>query len=718
MLALAGGALCGYLHSPNLTNFNQTHTQRYRATVLSCDAGTSGAFDCAILLDDGRTVRAFLARTAPAGTRFLLRARFAPFDAPRNPGEPDQRILESERGFSGTLQGATILRQLDPGPMNLAIAVAVFHANAASRLRAYLDEPYASILAGELWGERAAFPPDLRAEFQDTGTVHILVTAGLHLSVVAFAVLGILVWCGIPRPAVCALTGAAVWSYVIFSGAHLPGMRAALMISFALCARALGRKSLSWNGLAAAFIVILLVFPQSLQSASFAMSFSCVGSILLLGPVIEPQLHRIPALPSIARETLTLTLATQIGVWPLTASTFLLFAPYAAIANAAVVPLVGVTMILGALQILSASVSPAAHACANLNLWLLQWMTAVVRTCATLPNAHVVMSPPPPWTIALYDGALLAFVWLFRKGATTAATSIVIVAIATALWPPANANHSLQITVLDVGQADAILVRTPSGRALLIDAGGRLERGARTAQESTAERVGETVVVPFLIRHGIHHLDAMLLSHPHGDHAGGVAPVLRALGADEFADTGQSYGGFAYRDAIAVAQVNRTPLVYPRAGTVWRTNDGVTLHFLGPSVPFISASRNDINNNSLVFMLEYKGFRMLFTGDAGAEAEQRILADGVDLHATVLKVGHHGSAYSSTPEFIEAVQPKYAIISVGRHNLFGHPAPATVATLRRFGARVFRTDENGAVTIGTDGENLNETAFLGLNGNP
>ena len=182
-----------------------------------------------------------------------------------------------------------------------------------------------------------------------------------------------------------------------------------------------------------------------------------------------------------------------------------------------------------------------------------------------------------------------------------------------------------------------------------------------------------------------------------------MAPVLRGLGADQFADSGQQYGGFAYRDAVAVAHANGTPILYPRAGTLWRTNDAVTLTFLGPQVPLITGSRNDINNNSLVFMLQYKSFRMLFTGDAGAEAEQRILAEGFDLHADILKVGHHGSAYSSTPEFINAVHPKYAIISVGRHNLFGHPAPGTIDRLRQSGATIYRTDEDGAVTLATDG---------------
>ena len=274
----------------------------------------------------------------------------------------------------------------------------------------------------------------------------------------------------------------------------------------------------------------------------------------------------------------------------------------------------------------------------------------------------------------------------------------VLIATGFVLSPPRGIDGRLRITVLDVGQADSIVVETPAGHALLVDAGGRLERGAQ-GDDSTAERIGERIVVPFLLRRGIHQLDAMIVSHPHGDHVGGCSPVLRKLRVAEIADSGQTYGGHAYQDCSRVARAEHVPIAYPRAGMEWHTDDGVTLHFIGPSLPFIANSRNDINENSVAFILRYRSFCMLFTGDAGAAAERRFLRKVSTSAATFSKSGHHGSAYSSTPAFIDAVHPRYAIVSVGRHNLFGHPAPATIATLRRFGATVYRTDENGGVTI-------------------
>ena len=129
-------------------------------------------------------------------------------------------------------------------------------------------------------------------------------------------------------------------------------------------------------------------------------------------------------------------------------------------------------------------------------------------------------------------------------------------------------------------------------------------------------------------------------------------------------------------------------------------------------MPYIVGSRSDINSNSLVFRLEYGSFAMLFTGDAGTETEERLLASGVDLRATVLKTGHHGSAYGTTPAFLRAVAPRAAIISVGRDNLFGHPAPATLAHLKATGAAIFRTDDDGAITVTTDGERMTTSTML------
>lgn len=686
-------------------NVAEHRTARYAGTILEVLSADDDSKGLLVALDGGLRVLARVRGTAPSiGARVVMRGRLGPFDEARNPDEPSERAIEQERGIDARLDDAAILAAAPGARLDARAWLARAHDWAHEQLADRLGEPAASLVAGELWGERSALPPELRSEFQETGTVHVLVTAGLHLGVVAALCFALFSLFALPRRPACGATIVLLWSFVWWSGAQLPAVRAASMATAALAARACGRATLSWNALAIAGLVIAFARPGSVATSSFALSFSCVGAIFTCAPALERWIEARVALPDRVREALVLAVATQLGTWPLTAAVFLQFAPYAILANLAVVPCVAATMMLGAAQLLLAWSAPLAQACANLNSWLLAWTIGVVQTLSSLPFAAIPTTPAPAWCLAAYDGALLAAPLLWRRGAHTLALAGLLLATVSIVAPPRALDGRLRVTVLDVGQADAIVVQTPRGHTLLIDAGGRLERGPQS-NGSIAELVGERIVVPFLLRHGIHAIDALILSHPHGDHAGGVAPVLRKLRVAELADGGQRYGGHAYQDALATARAEGVPLLEPRAGTRWQTDDGIVLHFVGPSLPFIGG-RNAINSNSIAFMLEYRRFRMLFTGDAGSESEQRFLSEGVDLHADVLKVGHHGSAYGSSPEFIAAVHPRYAIISVGRHNIFGHPAPSTIATLERFGATVYRTDENAAVTILTDGNAL------------
>jgi competence protein ComEC len=704
LCALVSAALlCSWWREHTVAPVLETRTMRWSGTMLDARGDNAGLTTYTFALDGGPQALLSLHQRLAAGTRAIVRGRLEPLDDVRNPGEISERAIESERGIRARIENATLIAargEDNSWRAELARIREVAHA----ALRLYLAEPAASIVAGELWGERGALPPDLRAEFQETGTVHVLVTAGLHVGLIALVV----AWCAAqlraPRGLACCAGIVAVWAFAVFSGLELPALRAATMATCALTARACGRAAFSWNTLIVAAAVVVAVIPGSVTAPSFWLSFCCVGAIFATGGAIDDALTGHAWIPHRVREALLLTIATQLGTWPVTAAMFLQWSSYALPANLAIVPCVPLTMLLGAAQLALTWCAPLAHACANLNSWILAWSIGVVRTLGTLPGATLVMTPAPLWCIALYEAMLLACMTIVRRGGATFAATLVIAATSLVLAPPHFSAPQLRITVLDVGQADAIVIETPAHHAMLVDAGGRLERGPQ-GDDSVAERVGERIVVPFLIREGVHHLDAVILSHPHGDHAGGCSPVLRKLRVDEIADSGQTYGGHAYHDCIDTAHADHVPIVYPRAGVVWQTNDGVTLTFIGPSLPFIGG-RNAINDNSIAFILSYKQFRMLFTGDAGSAAERHFLAEGIDLHADVLKVGHHGSAYGSTPEFIAAVDPRYAIISVGRRNMFGHPAPSTIDTLQRFGATTYRTDENGAITITTDGAEL------------
>jgi competence protein ComEC len=683
--------------SPPLVD-HESRTARWSGTVVGDVRSVGDAATFPLALDDGPTVQATLRAPVAPGDRLTVRGRLEPFDEPRNPGEPSRRALALAEGLAGRLGAATLIARAPPEPRDPRGWAARARASLSCRLRALVGEPEATVIAGALWGERGTLPRDLRDDFQATGTVHVLVTAGLHLGVIAGLVLIALRWCELPRAPAAVTAIGCVAAYAWLSGGHLPSQRAAVMVGLALTARACGARIVSWNALALAAIVVAAIWPASVTSVSFALSFSCVSAIVLFARPLEHALAPWP-LPAKVREALALTISTQIGVWPLSAATFGLVAPYAVLANAFVVPATGVAMLAGMATLAFADVPGAGGIPAALATLDVDAILRVVRCVAALPGARVVVAPPPAIAIVAYDACAVTAAMLLARRPRWAIALLVAASgcvLATTLRP---ADGQLTITHLDVGQADAAVIRTPSGHVILIDAGGTLERGASRDGTSPAEEAGERIVLAYLRHQGIRRVDLMILTHPHGDHVGAAAPIINAMPVGMIFDSGQAYSGRAYRDAMAAAGSHHVPVVLARRGMQWTSGDGVTLEVLAPSMPFLTDTGDDVNENSIVVMVRADGFRELFMGDAGEASEARLLAAGVDLHADAVKVGHHGSRYASTAGFVAAVHPQIAVISVGRHNTFGHPAEATIDAWHDTGADVLRTDQCGAISL-------------------
>jgi competence protein ComEC len=707
VFALLGLLVASWRGHPAMLT-EESRTARFAGTVVGDVRAEEGNVSFAFALER-IVVRARVSddRVVP-GERLVVRGRLEPFDEPRNPGEPSRRAIALGEGLAGELIGNAIVARAPPDPRDARTWAPRARAWLSARLRAAIREPEATVIAGALWGERGTLPPELRDDFQATGTVHVLVTAGLHLGVIAALVGWVLRRLRTPLAARALATIPCAIAYAWLSGAHLPSQRAAVMVSVLLLARAYGARLISWNSLALAALVVAALWPASVTTVSFALSFSCVAAIGLFASRIAHTLERW-TLPEKAREALALTVATQIGVWPLSAATFGVVAPYAILANAVVVPATGAGMIAGIAALATSSVPFVGPAVATLATYDVDAILRVVAAVAALPGARVWVAPPPALAIVAYDAVALAAAALLTSRPRTAALALVLASagvVATTLRLP---DGKLTITMLDVGQGDAIVVRTPHGRVVLIDSGGRLERGPGRGGRSPAELVGERVVLAYLKRQGIRRVDLLVNTHPHGDHVGGFAPIVRTLHVDAIADSGQTYGGRAFNDGLREAAAHHVPVHVARCGDRWRSDDGVTLSVLSPCGALFADGNNDVNENSVVVMLAYRKFRMLFMGDAGFQAERRLLERGLGWHAAamdVLKTGHHGSAYATSPGFLAAVRPAVALVSAGRHNVFGHPAARTVAALTAGGARIYRTDRCGAVTVRAEPRSL------------
>lgn len=700
--ALVCGVLIGHVHGHPAIVTRELPTARYAGTITGdLRSNDDGFLTFPISIDGIGTLRANANAKLAAGERVVLRGRISPFDVPRNPGEPSARAIALDDGLVGEMRVSAVLQRERPDLHDIRVWMPLARAWASSIVRAYVPEPDASVLAGALWGERSTLPHALRDDFQATGTVHVLVTAGLHLGVIAALAAWACTLLGVPRTAGSLTTIPLVYAYACFSGWHLPSQRAAAMITVALIARACGARPVTLNTLALAAIVVAAAWPVALESISFALSFSCVAAIVLFADHLGTWLHA-QRLPEPIADALALTTATQLGVWPLTAATFFTVAPYAVIANAIVVPLIGAIM-LGGLAILVVHASlPLAAIVARWDDWLLTIAVGATHVIAQLPGARLRIPPPPLWAIAAYDGTVVIAAIIMRRYPRLAFIFLAVASLGVAASSLPRGPGAFTITMLDVGQGDGIVLRTPRGHTILIDTGGRLERGATIDGSSPAERSADRIVLPYLIRAGITHVDLLILTHPHGDHVGGCLGILNNFSVGEILDSGQSYAGRAYADCRHAAIAHHVPVHVVKRGMRWSTDDGIAIDILAPTDTPLVDTGDDVNENSIVARLSYTctggPFTALFMGDAGMVREAELLRSGIDLHADFLKVGHHGSRYASTPVFIAAVRPSLAAISVGRHNLFGHPARSTIETLRKSGARVDRTDRCGAIT--------------------
>ena len=543
--------------------------------------------------------------------------------------------------------------------------------------RALPERPYAGVLIALAIGDQNAIGPEQWQLFARTGVSHLMSISGLHVTMVAglFAVLVSWGWrrsanlaLALPAQKAAALAGfLAAFAYCLISGYAVPAQRTLYMVGVVALALWLGRASGASRVLAAALFIVLVLDPWAVLSPGFWLSFAAVAVIFFVATGRTAKPHWLAQWGKVQW-------AVTAGLAPLLLVLFQQVSLVSPVANAVAIPLV--SFVITPLALAGAALPfdwPLAlgHA-------ILEALMAVLDWLAALPSAVWHQHAPVPWTVPL---ALAGIAWLLLpRGFPARSLGALLMLPLFAASPPGPRDGELWITVLDVGQGLAVLARTEK-HALLYDAGPAFNAFADS---------GSRVIIPYLRGEGIAALDALVVSHDDRDHSGGAGSVLEAI------PVAVLWSSLSPDHALLAAPVWRAPCV---AGRKWLW-DGVSFEFLHPGADAPAGSAVRANNQSCVLRIEARAGSVLLTGDIERAAERELLLRSpLLLPAEALLVPHHGSASSSTPEFVKQVAPRYAIFAAGYRNRFGHPREDVLARYREAGSELLRTDTGGAIQL-------------------
>jgi competence protein ComEC len=626
----------------------------------------------------------------------------------------------------------------------------------ASRLPRWLllSHEDAGMLSAMILGDRTYLDHHARVGFERTGSFHLLVVSGMHLAIFAACIFALAAVLRLPPFWSTTVTIACSFCYALLAGFGEPVQRSFWMVTLYLLARLLFRERNSLNAIGFAAVCLLALDPRSLAGASFQMTLLSV--LIVAGvavPMAEhtfgPYLHASrnlgliavdPALPPrLAQFRVTLRLIAD-HLQPFLGRRFARFLPPALVrlmlrilelllvsalielamslpmaiyfhrvtalglpVNLLVVPLIGLalpsSLVTFATLLLwpSAALVPSAMTAA-----LLHAINGIVQLFSTMGAGDIRLSSPG--SFAIVAGMLLIglAVWAARNSRFPVSLPMIALACSAACvyYPRALAYRPgvLEVTAIDVGQGDSLLLIFPQGKTLLVDAGGPI--GGAQATNANFE-IGEDVVSPVLWSRNIRRLDAVALTHAHSDHMGGMPSVLqnfrpRALWVGSNPDIP------AYQALLDEAHKLGIPVDSMAAGNHFAFG-GALVDVLAPPTGYVPGPAAG-NDDSLVLHVAYGQTSVLLEGDAQAASEQHML--GEQLHSDLLKVGHHGSKTSTTPRFLAAVAPRYAVVSVAHRNPYGHPKMEILHRLQDDHVRTFRTDALGATSFYLDGVSL------------
>ncbi|HEU4921292.1 MAG TPA: ComEC/Rec2 family competence protein, partial [Candidatus Limnocylindrales bacterium] len=645
-------------------------------------------------------------------------------------------------GVTGTLR--TRVLEVVPATADPATHLERLRRHAGDALAAAIPAPEAGLAAGIVVGLRDRVDRGLAADFTTVGVSHIVAISGWNIAIVAASVAALGV--GLARRRRALLTAGAIAAYVLFAGASPSVVRAAAMAGVVLVARETGRAGRAAAALGWAAVLLLLADPRLVNDAGFQLSALATAGILAWASSLQAAVASLGRgrLPGWLVECLAVSLAAQAATLPIVLLAFGRLAIVAPAVNLVVVPLVAPAMaacgiaLLGGIAALAGAPTLVATLLGLPAWFLLSLIVGAVEVFARLPFASAALEPP--WNVvgaALSGLGPVAAIWFGRRRRRTrpgpaatgpavpippapvaarssraaslgpsqrrrpvggrAATRAVALALVASLVGVGLAfahrpDGLTRITVLDVGQGDAILVEGGRGGRLLVDGGPDPDRLLIELDRR---------LPPWDRR-----IDAVVLTHPHEDHVAGLALLLSRYRVGRVFEPGMRGPGPGYREWAAILARPDAPergrlLTGDRLAV-----DGLSLRVLWPDPGRVPAEPPDtgraINDVSIVLLGEVDGRRFLLTGDVEDDVDPILAGRGLP-PIDFLKVAHHGSATASTDGFLELVRPSVAIVSAGADNPYGHPARSTLERLKATGARVLRTDADGSVEVAIGG---------------
>ncbi|MDA8257365.1 MAG: DNA internalization-related competence protein ComEC/Rec2 [Betaproteobacteria bacterium] len=621
-----------------------------------------------------------------AGERWRFTVRLKRPHGNLNPHGFDYEAWLFERGIRATgYVRPRSAQRIDARVWQPGYAVEILREAIRERFRAALPDatsaPYAGILIALAIGDQHAIDPGLWQTFARTGITHLMSISGLHVTMLAGLAYLLVNWLWrrsarlplrIPAQHAAALGGfLAAFGYCLLAGFAVPAQRTLYMLGVVVAARLTARELAGSRVLSLALLLVLLLDPWAVLAAGFWLSF---GAVALLFHIGSGRLGPAHWLIEWGRAQWAVTL----GMLPALLALFQQFSLVSPLANALAIPLVSFVItplaLLGSLPLLDPLLS-LAHL-------ITTWLMVFIDWLAGLPLAIWQQAAPPAWSVLL---ALAGGLWLLLpRGFPARWLGLLAFLPLLTVLPLRPAAGAAAINVLDVGQGLAIHVQT-AGHDLLFDAGPAFSADADS---------GNRIIAPYLRAMGVRRLDALVVSHADKDHEGGAASVLAALPVAIMRTS------LPFEHPLSAQPV---PHELCRDGDAWSW-DGVHFEMLHPGTGPLSRKTNDL---SCVLRVTAGGRTMLLSSDIEAVSERELLRQHpADLAADVMTVPHHGSKTSSTPEFIAAVAARDVVFPVGYRNRFGHPKEEVVARYLQSGARLHRTDADGAVRASLDSSGI------------